>query len=64
MKKGVLPPFEQPTRKSFDQSYQKISNDDWNTYGAEMAIWLAGVKYATRKIKSQLLKQKRTKKNV
>lgn len=61
MKKGILPPFKTPTRKTFDASYIRISNSDWKTYGGEMAIWLAGVKYARNQIKAELLKQERIK---
>jgi hypothetical protein len=58
-KKGVVPHIEPPTRETFNTSYGRISNTDWNTYGAEMAIWLAGYKYAENKIKSTLLKQQK-----
>lgn len=58
-KKGILPNIEEPTRTNFNVSYSRISTADWNKYGAEFAIWLAGVKYATNKIKAELLKQKK-----
>jgi hypothetical protein len=60
-REGIIPKLEQPTRENFDRSYNRISSSDWNKYGAEMAVWLAGVKFAENRIKKELISKKKSK---